>query len=928
MKKSIKSPLAQLPPARRSSDAVFSSLAALATGLALLGAPSNGMAQLDNFDSGNLSAAWTKLIADPALVSFTFPSSGSGKALRIQSNPFADAGLPALAAVIQTNVYSDFYVAVDVVNWVVEDQAMVLLGRFTPGGAIGLDGGEGVILNYDEAQDGETPGDRKGGQLQINTITAGFKTKTLAAANITFEPGHSYRLVFKATGSIYKGQAYDLNDLAKPLVTFYADDTQPPTVVSFTSGLCGFLSFSRNGVVGTTDVTVDNYYAAASDPNTAIAPAIHHPLFTDSATGVPHVTSRTPVDRFTNFHPPASGISFTAKTYTAGLINASVTKLYLNGADVSTALIPFAVNASTVNFTTAAGTLVANQNYAARIELQDTTGTFKSTNTFWFDTFSGAYLLSADVKTIEAEDYNYSNGVYQLDPIAVSGLTTDGSAYINGNSTYGGNDLGYLNMAGSPDVDFSKPGGNYNAVFAEYRTADRVQITQGSYVAGARDEAGDINDNTTNSPPLRINDTQRSQYVATNVWEYQVRLTSPGDWMNYTRVFAPSNYRVYLRCSSFDATTVYLDQVTSNPALSNQTTVRLGAFNVGNHIMRLNYKYEPLMAGSFPAVLSLAATNTLRLTIGGTAIKDERLIDLDYLLFVPTTEGPTYFDSFNDGNDTQPLPAWIQYDPIGGMTAPPASFTFPGGNSYRIIAPLALAPDAGPARAASFRPEIYTDFYSSVDLLDWDDTTRQAFGLIARASNIGLGSTTGYLFTWELGSGTLPNTNGGGTDISIVRNEAANGVTYLPEESRTVHLVKGRKYRLTLLAKGFDFIGKIYDLTENPSVPILTTHGTDLTSSFSAGQVGLIAASQAPITASGDATFDNFLITGAEPRIDYSMSGGVLSLSWPLIPFRLQSAANLAGPWTDVGAGIGMYADHYGYSSTASGSSYFRLIYP
>ena len=114
-----------------------------------------------------------------------------------------------------------------------------------------------------------------------------------------------------------------------------------------------------------------------------------------------------------------------------------------------------------------------------------------------------------------------------------------------------------------------------------------------------------------------MQDTQRSQYVATNVWEYQVRLTSPGDWMNYTRIFQETNYQVYLRCASFGATTVYLDQVTSDPKLADQTTNRLGAFNIDNHLMRLNYTYVPLMTGNSAAVLTLGGTNTLRLTIGG-----------------------------------------------------------------------------------------------------------------------------------------------------------------------------------------------------------------------------------------------------------------------------------------------------------------------
>ena len=58
-------------------------------------------------------------------------------------------------------------------------------------------------------------------------------------------------------------------------------------------------------------------------------------------------------------------------------------------------------------------------------------GTKSSTNTFWFDTFSDAYLLSSSVKTIEAEEYNYNAGTSQSDPIPVSGVDTN-AVQVNG----------------------------------------------------------------------------------------------------------------------------------------------------------------------------------------------------------------------------------------------------------------------------------------------------------------------------------------------------------------------------------------------------------------------------------------------------------------------------------------------------------------
>src|SRR5204863_1706489 len=128
-------------------------------------------------------------------------------------------------------------------------------------------------------------------------------------------------------------------------------------------------------------------------------------------------------------------------------------------------------------------------------------------------------------------------------------------------------------------------------------------------------------------------------------------------------------------------------------------------------------------------------------------------------------------DNFEDGNDTA-NPQWDRYDPIGGLTAPPASFTFPNGH-YRIQSPAPLDCAAGPARAGSFiHGAQYSTFYASADLIDFDDTVRQAFGVAARINTPGLGTTGGYLFSWEPGNGVLPGTSNGDLDISRIVNES------------------------------------------------------------------------------------------------------------------------------------------------------------
>src|SRR5438046_1453848 len=104
----------------------------------------------------------------------------------------------------------------------------------------------------------------------------------------------------------------------------------------------------------------------------------------------------------------------------------------------------------------------------------------------------------------------------------------------------------------------------------------------------------------------------------------------------------------------------------------------------------------------------------------------------------------TYCDNFDDGNDTMPLPPWTHYDPLLPFGAG-GTWSFTNGH-YRIQA--AASPDpgtVGQARVGSIRSENYTNFYVSVDVVDWDDALHQFCGVAGRLATVGLGTTTGYL---------------------------------------------------------------------------------------------------------------------------------------------------------------------------------------
>jgi hypothetical protein len=365
----------QPPHTRGSLSSALGNCSALIMACCILGSQCPARAQSDNFDSysstAQLTAAgWILSSLNPALVTTTFPAVGAGKGLRIQAIPvppalFPPNGAPAVGMWYRTNDYYDFYVAVDIASWPGTDknEAVVLFGRMTEYTTGLVDpnqnpaSAQGMICNYDTSQYGENPGDRRQGQFQINLVGPGFATYTLAAADMTFVPNRPYRIIFKGVGTHYTAQAFDWNDLTTPLVTIENDDP------SYIHGACGILGFSRqesnNVPTGTVDITCDNYYAGATDPNLATPPALSHPI-----PGTPAVDTRVPTQRWQNFLDPASTISFTAKTWNTNIINASATRLLLNGADVSSHLTVSA-NGSSISGSLGSGVLTGNTLYNA-----------------------------------------------------------------------------------------------------------------------------------------------------------------------------------------------------------------------------------------------------------------------------------------------------------------------------------------------------------------------------------------------------------------------------------------------------------------------------------------------------------------------------------------------------------------------------------
>jgi hypothetical protein len=207
---------------------------------------------------------------------------------------------------------------------------------------------------------------------------------------------------------------------------------------------------------------------------------------------------------------------------------------------------------------------------------------------------------------------------------------------------------------------------------------------------------------------------------------------------------------------------------------------------------------------------------------------------------------------------------------------------------------------------------VWSDFYVSVDVINWDDTIRQLFGIAARINDPGLGTTSGYLLTWEEGGGTLPNTTGGDFDLLRIQGEGNGEATQMeasiPGQNSSMHLTNGLSYRFVYIAKRFNFEARIYQLPDTTN-PVKRIRAVDNLAMFPYGYTGLIVAdhpSDTPAHACW-ATFDNFYGAAAEPRLTLDTSLGNAAVSWSasLDGIWVLESSSTVGPgsvWTEITA--------------------------
>jgi hypothetical protein len=275
-------------------------------------------------------------------------------------------------------------------------------------------------------------------------------------------------------------------------------------------------------------------------------------------------------------------------------------------------------------------------------------------------------------------------------------------------------------------------------------------------------------------------------------------------------------------------------------------------------------------------------------------------------------------DNFDDHNDN----GWTRYSPLAPFGVP-GVFSFPNGG-YRIQTTVPTGSKDNPGRAGTLRADVtYSDFYVAVDLVDWKDDTRQAFGLLARVGTPGLGTTTGYAFTYERGSGVSETS--GDLDISRLDGEAPAGLQTGPSG---IHLDPNKDYRFVFIGQGPTLEGRIYELP-NVTTPLITISGSD--STYESGFCGMVIYDNSGGNGVTDATFDNYLADKEEPPLLSTLldpSFQEIEVSWPvkMATYILESTPVLpATTWTEESNVVQLGDRNFHRTDASRGNKFFRL---
>ncbi len=211
-------------------------------------------------------------------------------------------------------------------------------------------------------------------------------------------------------------------------------------------------------------------------------------------------------------------------------------------------------------------------------------------------------------------------------------------------------------------------------------------------------------------------------------------------------------------------------------------------------------------------------------------------------------------DDFNDGDAV----GWTELIPLAGVGGT-GSFSIPGGNTYRMQA--AASPnqnDLGPSRIGALREDVtYTDFYQSIDLVNYDQALDQNIGMLARVKEPGLGTLDGYSLTY--------NPTDQRMFFTVITDE--EGVNLTDVE---VLLDPGTPVRLVFQVVGDLFTCEVFELSDL-TAPVAVMEFSD--STYPSGTNGIfVAADENDPANATDCTFDNYFAASKKPELSTEIS--------------------------------------------------------
>ena len=211
-------------------------------------------------------------------------------------------------------------------------------------------------------------------------------------------------------------------------------------------------------------------------------------------------------------------------------------------------------------------------------------------------------------------------------------------------------------------------------------------------------------------------------------------------------------------------------------------------------------------------------------------------------------------DNFDDGNSN----GWTEVDPLSGVGAA-GTYSFPEGISYRMQG--AASPNQetlGPARIGALRADAnYTDFYQSIDVVDFDEALDQNIGMLARVKEPGLGSLDGYSFTYNPLDQQM--------FFTVITDEEGENLADVE-----VILDPGTPVRLVFQGIGDSFTCKVFALSDL-TAPVAMLEVTD--STWASGPSGIfVAADENDPANPTDCTFDNYFAAVEEPEVSTEIS--------------------------------------------------------